>query len=285
MHERLKRTLLRVLRVPPEPHPPSGSPGSVRTFRAARNYYRYRLFGWGLKQLGALVGILMLSGMQIGYGMSGRLPWESIPAPASVDKTIEELRTDEDAQKFERVLRWALETRLLLLFEILGLALLFLQAPVTYAMVRLDYEMRWYIVTDRSLRIREGIASVREMTMTFANVQNLTIRQGPIQRLLGISDLRVRTAGGGGGDKDEEDDSKEAKSMHVGYLRGVDDAQEIRDSILARLRRVKGAGLGDPDDETPSAGVVRGAAGDVLSAARELLEEARALRRIAGGER
>ena len=284
MHEWLKRTLLRVLRVPPEPHPPSGSPESIQTFRAARNYYRYKLFGWGLKQLGALAGILMLSSITIGYGMSGRLPWESIPGPASVGKAIEELRKDEDAQKFEKVVRWALETRALLLFEIVGLVFLFLQAPVTYALVRLDYEMRWYVVTDRSLRIREGIASVREMTMTFANVQNLTIQQGPIQRLLGISDLRVRTAGGGSGAKDEEDGDKEAKSMHVGYLRGVDNAQEIRDSILARLRSVKGAGLGDPDDESVSTDVVPAATGDLLSAARELLGEARALRRTVGGK-
>jgi len=282
MHEALKRTLLRVLRVPPEPHPPAGSPESIQTFRASRNYYRYKLFGWGLKQLGAVTGVLMLSSVYFAYGLGSRVPWKAIPAPASVSEVIEELQKDEDAQKFEKVLGWAMDSGVLLLVEIVGLVILFVQAPVTYAMVRLDYEMRWYIVTDRSLRIREGIASVREMTMTFANVQNLTIRQGPIQRLLGISDLRVRTAGGGG-DKDEEDGNKEAKSMHVGYLRGVDNAQEIRDSILVRLRRVKGAGLGDPDDEPASTAAAPVATGDLLSAARELLGEARALRRTVGG--
>ena len=196
---------------------------------------------------------------------------------------VEDFQKDERAQKVEKILGWAIDSGVLLLVEIVGLVLLFVQAPVTYAMVRLDYEMRWYIVTDRSLRIREGIASVREMTMTFANVQNLTIEQGPIQRLLGISDLRVRTAGGGSGDKEGEDGNKEAKSMHVGYLRGVDNAQEIRDSILTRLRRVKGAGLGDPEDEPLSTDVAPAATGDLLSAARELLGEARALRRSVGG--
>lgn len=275
MVELVKRLLLRVLRVPPEPHPPSGSPESIRTFRASRNYYRYKLFGWGLKQLGALVGVIMLAGVHFTYGLGSSVPLSLILVPAAVTEAIEELEKDEDTQKFAKVIRWALETRLLLWIEIAGLVFLFVQAPVTYAMVRLDYEMRWYIVTDRSLRIREGIASVREMTMTFANVQNLAIRQGPIQRLLGISDLRVRTAGGGSGDKDSEQDDKDAKSMHVGYLRGVDDARGIRDTILARLRRGKGAGLGDPDDE----------GGDLLAAARELLGEARALRRVVSKRR
>ena len=280
MVELVKRKLLRVLRVPPEPHPPSGSPESIRTFRASHNYYRDQLFGWGLKQLGALVGVIMLAGVHFTYGLGSRVPWNLIPAPAAVTETIEEFEKVEGAQKLVKFIRGVLETRLLLLIEIAGLVFLFVQAPLTYVMVRLDYEMRWYIVTDRSLRIREGIASVREMTMTFANVQNLTIQQGPIQRLLGISDLRVRTAGGGSGDKDEEKDDKDAGSMHVGYLRGVDNAREIRDTILARLRHVKGAGLGDPDDETAPGGVARTVEGDLLSAAQELLGEARALRRI-----
>ncbi len=275
MVELVKRLLLRVLRVPPEPHPPSGSPESIRTFRASRNYYRYKLFGWGLKQLGALVGVIMLAGVHFTYGLGSSVPLSLILVPAAVTEAIEELEKDEDTQKFAKVIRWALETRLLLWIEIAGLVFLVVQAPVTYAMVRLDYEMRWYIVTDRSLRIREGIASVREMTMTFANVQNLAIRQGPIQRLLGISDLRVRTAGGGSGDLDSEQDDKDVKSMHVGYLRGVDDARGIRDTILARLRRGKGAGLGDPDDE----------GGDLLAAARELLGEARELRRVVSKRR
>lgn len=285
MYKRIKRSLLRVLRVPPEPHPPSGSPDSIRTFRASRNYYRYKLFGWGLKQLAALVGVIMLAGVHFTYDLGSRIPWKSIRAPAFVTETIEEFQKDEEAREVTNIIRWILDMRFLLLIEIVGLVFLFAQAPLTYAMVQLDYEMRWYIVTDRSLRIREGIASVREMTMTFANVQNLTIQQGPIQRLLGISDLRVRTAGGGSGDKDMGQDDKDAASMHVGYLRGVDDAQAIRDTIPARMRRVKGAGLGDPEDEAGPGDVVHAEGEDLLAAARELLGEARALRRVVGDRR
>jgi hypothetical protein len=60
----------------------------------------------------------------------------------------------------------------------------------------------------------------------------------------------------------------------------VDNAPEIRDLILERLKRLRDAGLGDPDQaqgeiEAPS----DTSPPPMLEAARELLEEARALRR------
>jgi membrane protein YdbS with pleckstrin-like domain len=81
---------------------------------------------------------------------------------------------------------------LLLIPSVLILAW-FLTALFRLAMVRLDFEKRWYVVTDRSFRVREGVVFVREMTVTFANIQNISISQGPIQRAVGIADLRVDT--------------------------------------------------------------------------------------------
>jgi len=281
MHEALKRLLLRVLRVPPEPQPPAGSAGSIRIFRASRNYYRYNLLRWGLKQLGGLAGIVVLIGMNEVADFESRIPWERWSGNRAADSAgpAGEAEDPEEPGDAPEILGWLGGGRLFLVIEMVGLAVLVVQAPVTYAMVRLDYEMRWYIVTDRSLRIREGVASIREMTMTFANVQNLTIEQGPIQRLLRISDLRVRTAGGGSGDVGKEHGDKDAHSMHVGYLRGVDEAEKIRDSILARLRQLRDSGLGDLDDASVAHAPATPSGASVLAAAREVLDEARALRR------
>jgi len=278
MHELLKRLLLEVLRVPPEPQPPVGSAESIRIFRASRNYYRYSLVRWGLKQVGGLVGIFFLIGMNTAFDFESRIPWERWSGNRAADSADEAAEPGDTPE----IAGWLGGGHLFFLIEMVGLAALVVQAPVTYMMVRLDYEMRWYIVTDRSLRIREGVASIREMTMTFANVQNLSIEQGPIQRLLGISDLRVRTAGGGSGDEDKEHGDKEAHSMHVGYLRGVDQAEEIRDSILARLRRLKDSGLGDLDDASAAHGPAPARGAGLLAAAREVLDESRALRRALG---
>jgi hypothetical protein len=72
--------------------------------------------------------------------------------------------------------------------------------------------------------------------------------------------------------------------MHVGYFRGVDNAQEIREVVFDRLRRMRSAGLGDPDDAAESEALVSdetAAASPALDAARNLLVEARELRRSA----
>ena len=85
-------------------------------------------------------------------------------------------------------------------FEVGGLIFYVFQLPATFVLEKLDYEMRWYMVTDISLRIRHGIWKVNESTMSFANIQQVEVSQGPLQRLLGLADVKVQSAGGGGGD-------------------------------------------------------------------------------------
>ena len=90
-----------------------------------------------------------------------------------------------------------------------------------------------------------GILSLREKTMTFANIQNIEIRRNPLQRLLGIADVQVRTAGGGGG---AAESGHIGESLHQASFRGVDDPEMIRTTIAERVRLHRGSGLGDPDD-------------------------------------
>jgi membrane protein YdbS with pleckstrin-like domain len=161
--------------------------------------------------------------------------------------------------------------------ETIGIVTYILQAPFSLAKARLEYEMRWYIVTDRSLRIREGILGVREMTLTFANVQNIAVHQGPLQRLLGISDVVVRTAGGGSSEPSSHGGHSSKASMHEGRLRAVDNAEAVRDLILERLRRFRDSGLGDPDDHRHGAPAEGPADAGTLAAAIALRDAARAL--------
>ena len=145
-------------------------------------------------------------------------------------------------------------------------------------LVRLDFDKRWYVVTDRSLRVREGVFQVREMTVTFANIQNISVSQGPVQRLLGISDLRVDTAGGGGGSSQEHGSQRLHENLHTAWFRGINNAPEIRQLIQERLRQHKDAGLGDHDDVISPAGELQVSA-PILSALREVHQEALALRK------
>jgi hypothetical protein len=111
--------------------------------------------------------------------------------------------------------------------------------------------------------------------MSFANLQQVVVSQGPLQRLLSIADVRVQSAGGGGSMGSEH--TKKDDSLHSGIFHGVDNAHEIRDLILRRLSQFRESGLGDPDDQHHPV-VEPSRPGDLRIAAVELLDEARKLR-------
>lgn len=125
------------------------------------------------------------------------------------------------------------------------LAVAVLPEVIAYVAIHLRYDSTWYVLSDRSLRIRRGIWTIHETTITFENVQDVTIHQGPLQRYFGIANVVVETAGGGGGKKGEG----VGVPSHTGLIEGVDDAARIRDLIMTRVRRSRAAGLGDEAHE------------------------------------
>lgn len=149
-----------------------------------------------------------------------------------------------------------------------------LVAVVGYIANRLEYDLRYYILTDRSLRIREGVIFLRESTLTFANVQNLRIRKGPIQQLFGIADVLVDTAGGAGGGKDPEGNAM--LKGHRGTIQGIENPTEVRDLVLGLLKKYRDAGLGDPDDAHQAAP----ADDSAQERLREILAEVKGLRAV-----
>jgi uncharacterized membrane protein YdbT with pleckstrin-like domain len=249
MFKSFREACERVLRIPGDPEPPPGDEARTQRFRAAPNYYKYLLCIWGLKT-GAVFVILLT--MEIG------------PLVGAI-----ELRH----QHLFRAMLIGLPQVIVLLF--------FLSRLFSLALVRLDFEKRWYLVTDRSLRLREGILNVREMTITFANIQNISISQGPIQRMLGIADLRVDTAGGASPARRERKGMPQ--SLHTAFFRGVDNANAIRELIQKRLRELKDSGLGDHEEVTVTARplTVSASAGQLLVVLREVAAEATALRAAA----
>ena len=196
-------------KVPAQPKAPFGAPNSSQIFRAARNFYYYQVFHWLISHF----FIAMFMSMMI---------FALIFLP------------DFIKYLFLRAI------------GIFILAIYLMIVLFSFLLVRINYEMRWYIITDRSLRIREGVIFVTEKTMSFANIQNISIHQGPIQRLLGIKDLKVRSAGGGTAMNGED---LETNSLHEAFFRGISNAEEIRNAIMNQIRKLKDTGLGDPDDK------------------------------------
>ena len=318
MFESVRTHLYSLLRVPPNPQPPLGAPGSARVFRAARNYYRLRLLGWGVTQLLTLFGIVVSLAVltevkQASDDMKAERRAAELAASNADPADTVTPPNPENHDRHSRV-KWGREAvreivraphnpfgRLVErspwwlfpaigILEVGGILLYLFQIPVTYALVRLEFESHWYIVTDRSLRIRSGLVSMKESTMSFANLQQVTVSQDPLQRLLRIADVRVQSAGGG---STSDSHGHTRDSMHTGIFHGVDNAPEIRDLILERLRLFRAAGLGDPDDHhdhhevdvaardhshSPANAAVQTTTSDTLAAAHEILADARALR-------
>jgi membrane protein YdbS with pleckstrin-like domain len=124
-------------------------------------------------------------------------------------------------------------------------------AVMGHVALRLRYDTTWYVMSGRSIRMRRGIWVIREATITFENVQNVELKQGPLQRHFGVANLMVQTAGGGGGKME-----RGQTNPHEGLIEGVGDARRIRDVIMSRVRRSRRAGLGDerPDEVRAEAG-------------------------------
>ncbi len=163
-----------------------------------------------------------------------------------------------------------------------ALALIVLPDIVAYVGIHLRYDTTWYVLTDRSLRIRRGILSIHETTISFENVQNVEVRQGPLQRYFGIADVLVTTAGGGVAHHGKSGQSS-TLGAHVGLLQGLDDADAVRNQILTYVERTRAAGLGD-DHPRELATAAEAAAPHALSARHvAVLREIRdSVQRLAG---
>jgi membrane protein YdbS with pleckstrin-like domain len=241
MYSAFRTACERVLRIPADPEPPPGDDASTKIYRAADNYYKYLLIVWALSSFATILPTLVAAIACLIAAVTSNLnPWFTL-IPAVL------------------------------------LVVMIVVSVVHLAVVRLNYEKRWYIVTDRSLRVREGVIGIQEMTVTFANIQNISISQGPIQRLLGIADLRVDTAGGAGAMAQSHHGM--AQQAHVAWFRGVDNAPQVREVIQSRLRQWKDAGLGDHDDRSADAFAPERL--DVLTALRNVHAAAVALRETA----
>ena len=161
----------------------------------------------------------------------------------------------------------------LVLIGLGGLTLLAL-GPALHVEAVIRYRLTWFALGSRSVRIRKGLWKITEATITYENVQNVKLQQGPLQRLLGISSLEIQTAGGGsradptagrpalkavlavvqiaasflpggaaigahGGGGAKRDDNP------PGRMDGLGNAEHVRDRVMRRVRRSRTAGLGD----------------------------------------
>ena len=128
---------------------------------------------------------------------------------------------------------------------LLPLAIVLIVGPdiPVYIGLHLRFDTTWYVMSEHSMRIRRGLWVIQETTITFENVQNVKLTQGPLQRHFGIANVVVDTAGG------SSDSKQKGATGHQGIIEGVtqEDAARLRDLILVKLRHSATAGLGDDE--------------------------------------
>jgi len=80
--------------------------------------------------------------------------------------------------------------RLLVLVGVVG-------AGIAVAVGYLRWRAEYYEISDGAIRHRHGIVSPDETVVPLPRVHSIDTTQGPIQRLFGVDELHVQTAGGG----------------------------------------------------------------------------------------
>lgn len=142
----------------------------------------------------------------------------------------------------------ALDNPWAILLVVPTVIILVIPLVVGYLTIHLRYDTTWYVFSDRSMRLRRGVWVINEATITFANIQNVKVTQGPLERYFGIANVVVETAGGGGASTA----SGTSNSMHTGLIEGVAEAAQIRDAIMNHVRRNESTGLGDDHESVPN---------------------------------
>lgn len=186
------------------------------------------------------------------------MPTQAPKLPAMEGETVEYLHPSIAFLNYQKFLFWiglfimdAIFTAMWIAFAYwwplggvlitpLALAIIVLPDIVAYIAIHLRYDTTWYVLSDRSMRLRRGIWTLHETTITFENIQNIHLQQGPLQRYFGFANLVVKTAGGGG-----TSEGAVSQGAHVGILEGLDNAIEIRDRIMAHCKKTGTSGLGD----------------------------------------
>ena len=249
--------LRRLLRLPEgNPPLPAGDPASVQVWNPGPAYFRYRLLLFCAAGLPSMLMLLAVAGGGMLAAAAAALDDGAPVFVAAIPATIG---------------------------GVISLNVLLSMAFGVFR-IRLEQDMLRYTLTDEAIRLRRGVVGIEEVTLSFANIQNVKLQQGMVQRIFGVADLVVETAGGGGGVGAGD------LSGHVGLIVGVSDPEALRELIVSRARQHKGDGLrrsivAASPARIGSGGGSRLAGPEALALLRDTVAELRAARQqLAGGE-
>lgn len=122
---------------------------------------------------------------------------------------------------------------LLLVATIAGIVLLPFWAVLGTIWTRRYFESLDCILTERAVLVRRGVFFRNEMSIPLDKIQDISLREGPLLRYLGLAKLRIETAG----------QNVNASGSSEADLVGLMDVREVRDRILAQRDLVAEKGM------------------------------------------
>lgn len=164
------------------------------------------------------------------------------------------------AAQFDTKLRryWFLQILLVLVVTVAGIAIVpFWILGWGQWYVRRTFDALHCELHERTLVVKRGIVFKVEKTIPLYKIQDLTVREGPLLRWLGLRSLKIETAGQGTPGTAEAD------------LVGIIDPLEFRDKVL----RQKDVRVGEVRVPQPTADLERPDAVRLLTEIRDLLKE------------
>ena len=138
--------------------------------------------------------------------------------------------------------------------------------PVLMAYLYFRFQTLRYDVDEEGLTMRWGILFRREVSLTYARIQDIHLTSNVVERYLGLAKVQLQTASS----------SAQAEMS----IEGIPFFEPLRDFLYARMRGAR------EEQPQPAALAAAGGPPDALAAAlREVAAEVRALRAELGGRR
>jgi len=135
---------------------------------------------------------------------------------------------------------WMLSTLTVLAVTFIGIPFIPVWLVIGWGIHKKQFEKLECELTERTLNIRRGFLFRVEKAIPLDKIQDVSMKEGPILRYLGLSALGIETAG------------QSVQGGSDAQLTGVVDSPEFRDAILNQRDKVVTAGEVAPS-QAPSA--------------------------------
>ncbi len=103
-----------------------------------------------------------------------------------------------------------------------------------YIWAKLTYRFWTYDITEDAYKIEQGVIWKRYVSIPYERIQNIDIHRGILARILGLSELRIQTAGFGG-------QRGKWGAFSEGRLPGIEKqkAEQLREDLISRVKGTK----------------------------------------------